>query len=162
MAAAAAIVAATATAAGTGISVYGQMQQAKTAQRISEFNARQQEMEAVNADAEARENLKRQRRENERLLASQRARASASGVVTNTGSPLANLAENAALLEMNALDEQRAAKMRVRGLNLQAGLTRAEGKAQARAAKINAVGTLLSGGGQTAGMVSRSKHQGIY
>ena len=66
-------------AAGTGMSMFGQLEQGKSDKRMAEFNARQQEAEAANVELESKEATRRGRRENERILGSQRAAAAKSG-----------------------------------------------------------------------------------
>ena len=53
---------------GTGISVYGQMQQASAQRRMAEYNAKVQRNEAIRVEQEAREDRNRQRRENRKLI----------------------------------------------------------------------------------------------
>jgi hypothetical protein len=148
-------------AAGTGMSVFGQLQQGKSDKRVAEFNARQQEAEAANVELESRESTRRGRRENERILGSQKAAAAKSGVVISTGSPLAAMAENAALLEMDVLDEKRAATMRANQLRTGAQLSIMKGKESKKASKIAAFSTLLSGAAGMGGKVSNYRRKGV-
>lgn len=122
-----------ASAAGAGLSFYGQQQQAAAAERMGRYNAAVQEqqflmqaaMASAQADAqrragminaaemenqalrveqEARERARRMREENERMLGAQRARFGKAGV-TSAGSPLAVMAESAGLMELGVGDE---------------------------------------------------------
>lgn len=109
-------VASLATAAvGTGVAVYGQMQQAKTAKKVgeytaqtaeanakataeaAEYNAQLAEVQALQTEMDSRENIRRKRLENSRYQKSQRARFAKAGV-TEEGSPLEVMAETAKLL----------------------------------------------------------------
>lgn len=182
-------------AVGTGVAVYGQVQAGKTAKavgkynsaldeqnaqevaRSAEYNAKLQEVEAVQVEMDSRENIRRKREENKRYASTQRARFASSGV-TEQGSPLEVMAETAALLEMDAQEVNRqaqvnaarlragAAETRRTGLfqqsqyKAQAGFDRAYGSAQARAANIGAASTLLAGASSMAGAAYNFKKVG--
>lgn len=137
-------VALAAAAIGTGISVFGQVQQAKATKAAAEFNARVAENEAVNVENERAESVRRKRIENRRALAKQRAGAARAGVLFE-GSPLDIAAETAGELELRVLDENRAALAERTRLTAQAGITRFEGRQRPKAAKIGAVGTGIAG-----------------
>lgn len=134
------------TAVSTGISMYGQQQQATQAQRIASYNAKIQqqnadiqaklatyqaqqnrqlalaqyqqgqnnaktlENQAAAEEAQGREKARRMREQQDKLLATQRARYAASGV-TNEGSPLAVLADTARLTELNIQDTAHEAEL---------------------------------------------------
>lgn len=184
-----------ATAVGTGVSIYGQAQQAKTAKAVgnynaaladqnaqqtaeaSEYNAKLLEVDAVQAELDGRENVRRIRQENKRYASTQRARFAASGV-TEEGSPLEAMAETAKLLEMDALEVNRKAQIEATRLRAgaretrrtglfqagqyraQGGFDRAYGSAQASAARIGMATTLLAGAGQMAGSAYTFRRQG--
>lgn len=82
--------------ASTAISTLGQVQQARSAAKASEYNARVAEMQAK-AEEE------RVRREGERRLGTIRTGIAKSGVRTQ-GTPLLVLAESAELAELDALN----------------------------------------------------------
>lgn len=183
-------------AVGTGVAVYGQRQQAKTAKAAGEYNARVDEAnavataqtadynaklaenEALNAEMEGSENIRRKRLENARYSATQRARFAKAGV-TDEGSPLLVMAETNKLLEMDAQEINREAQIRAKQLRAQAketrrtgdwqstmyksqaGFSRAYGAASARAANIGAAATLIQGAGNTMGMAAGFKSKGI-
>lgn len=155
-----AIASVTATVASVGISVYGAQQQKKTAKRTAEFNAKVAENEAIRVDQETRESIRRQRTENKRLKARQRAKIASSGVL-ETGTPLEVMGETAANLELGLLDQARAGKTRQSQLISQAGLIRAGGRAQADAANIQAGATLLNGASSIAGQSINFQQQGV-
>lgn len=182
-------------AVGTGIAIYGQRQAAKTSQAVGEFNAQQGEEnarqvaetadynarllenQALQTEMDARENIRRKRAENKRYASMQRARFAASGV-TEEGSPLEVMSDTAALLEMDALEVNRQAQIRMNELRAgasetrrtgtfqadqyrkQAGFDRQYGSAQARAANIASVGTLLQGASNIAGAAYTFRRQG--
>lgn len=150
-----------ATGVGTGVSVYGQMQQAKSQRRMAEYNAKVQENEAIRVEQESREDRNRQRRENRKLIAKQRTQIAASGV-TEAGSPLAVLAENAALMELQVQDQRRASKIQAGNLRQQSLFTRQQGKAASRASMIGAGSTLFRGVGSLAGSYAKHKKSGAF
>lgn len=203
-------VASLATAAvGTGVALYGQAQAAKTAKKVgeynagvaeqnaaiaeqnakqiaeaSEYNAKVLEVQALQGEMDARENIRRKRLENSRYSSAQRARFAKAGV-TEEGSPLIVMSETAALLEMDAQEVNRqaqieaarlragAAETRRTGLfqadqarqqgaqyKTQAGFEREYGSAQAKAAKIGMASTLLAGASNIAGSAYTFRRQG--
>lgn len=135
-------------AVGTGVAVYGQMQQAKTAKKVgeynatvdeanakataeaAEYNAKLQEQQALQTEMDSRENIRRKRIENSRYASTQRARFAASGV-TDEGSPLIAMSETAALLEMDAQEVNRQAQIEASRLRAGARETRRTGLFQA-------------------------------
>jgi len=181
---------------GTGLSIYGQQQQKKAAQSaadwnaaqadanaieaasVAEYNARLMENQALQTDMDSRENIRRQRAEAKRYQATQRARFAKAGV-TEEGSPLEVMAETAALLEMDAQEVNRQARVRTAELaagaaeerrrgafqakqfRQQAGFERAYGAAAGKAANIQSAATLLSGASSYAGMRLEFKKQGV-
>jgi hypothetical protein len=181
---------------GTGLSIYGQQQQKKAAQSaadwnaqqadanaieaasVAEYNARLMENQALQTDMDARENIRRQRVEAKRYQATQRARFAKAGV-TEEGSPLEVMAETAALLEMDAQEVNRQARVRTAELaagaaeerrrgafqakqyRSQAGFERAYGAAAGRAANIQSAATLLSGVSSYAGTRLEFKKAGV-
>jgi hypothetical protein len=143
-------IAAVAAVAGAGVAAYGSYQQGQTAKKVANYNAKVQENAALQEEMDSREATRRQRTENRRLQARQRARIAKSGVV-ETGSPLEVMATDAGRLELAALDQRRDSRIRQSGLYTQAALDRYEGRQAARAGTIAAGASLLQGVGQAAG-----------
>lgn len=137
-------------AVGAGVSYYGSQQQAKATERTAKYNAKVQENAAIQEDMEMREQINRNRSENKRLLASQRAGTAASGIEL-TGSPLEILGANAASLELKNQDMGRAASLRLMQGQAQAKATIWEGKQTAAGIRLGAAGTLLSDAGRIGG-----------
>ena len=102
--------------------------QAKATERTAKYNAKVQENAAIQEDMEMREQISRTRRENKRLLASQRAGVAASGIEM-TGSPLEVLGANAANLELRAQDMARQSTLGVMRGQTQKPLVLAAGAA---------------------------------
>ena len=134
-------------AVGAGVSYYGSQQQAKATERTAKYNAKVQENAAIQEDMEMREQIARNRSENKRLLASQRAGVAASGIEM-TGSPLEVLGANAANLELQAQDMARQSTLGVMRGQTQAKATIWEGKQTAAGIRTQAAGTLLSDAGK--------------
>ena len=137
-------------AVGAGVSYYGSQQQAKATERTAKYNAKVQENEAIQQDMEMREQISRTRRENKRLLASQRAGVAASGIEL-TGSPLEVLGANAANLELHVQDMARQSTLNLMQGQAKAKATIWEGKQTAAGIRTQAAGTLLSDAGRLAG-----------
>lgn len=148
-----------ASAVGTGVSMYGQRQAAKTAASVgdynakisqmtgdynaavseqnakqvadtSEYNAKVLEAQALQGEMDSRENIRRKRLENARYQSTQRSRFAASGV-TDEGSPLIVMAETAALLEMDAQEVNRQAQINAARIRAGAAEERRQGDFQA-------------------------------
>jgi len=140
---------------GTGVSVYGQVTAAEQARSIGKYNAKVAENQAKQVEMDAAENIRRKRKENRKLLATQRGRYAKGGVVME-GTPLELLAESAGNLELEVLDYNRQALLEQQNLRAQGAMDRATGLMQARAGYISAGSTLLQGAGQAAGMGAMS------
>lgn len=148
-----------ASVAGTAVSAYGASQAAAATTSAANYNAKLEENAATQADLEAREDERRKRVQNKAFLGSQRAALGASGV-TESGSPLEALAYDAGQLELNNLDDARAAEAaRQRGMN-QAQETRITGANQANAIQTGMVGTILGGISSAAGQYGNLKYIG--
>lgn len=143
-------------AAGTGLTAYSQYKQGQTQQKISEYNAAVKKNEALRLEMESQEATRRQRQQNKKLLAQQRARIGKAGVV-EAGSPLELMAEDAGLLELQALDARRSAFVKQQQLQQSAKLDVWSGKQAALAGKISAGASLLEGAGNIAAMPKQPK-----
>lgn len=76
-------------------------------QNMLEYNARQERREADAVAAESNEAARRQRLEDERIKAAQRAAYGKSGAAMTSGSPLAVLGDTAAQMELGVQDVHR-------------------------------------------------------
>jgi len=132
-------------AVGTGLAYKGQKDAAKTTAAVGEYNAKISEADAAQLDMEARETLRRRREANTSFLSSQRSKYVASGVVADTGTPLEVQAETAGILELDALDQARQARVQAQRLRTGAVVERITGQAQARAYNTAAGVSLLQG-----------------
>lgn len=157
-----AIAALAATAIGTGISVYSAYEQGQVAASAAERNAKAAQNQAANADLENRENIRRQRVENQRLLSQQRVGYAASGVQIGNGSPLEQQADTAAILELDALDRNRASLSQQQSLFDQSASFRASASNYRTAGALNAAGSLFSGVGSMASTGYSANRAGVF
>jgi len=133
------------TAVSTGISFYGQKQQAKSQRYAAEYNAKVADNEARNVQLEAAESQKRMRQQDRRQQAELRNQLAAGGTVTTTGTTVDLLAENAANMDLGIRDAARASTIEADSFYSQADMTRWEGRQLQRTANISAYGSLFSG-----------------
>jgi hypothetical protein len=148
-------------AVGTGTAFYSAVQQGKTAKATGEYNAKLAENQALQEDMEARENIRRKRDENRRLLATQRGKYAKAGVVEE-GTPLEVMAESAKFLELDALEMSRQSSTRTALLRAQAQRDRAIGSSTAKAYGLQAGASLLNGASQAAGGYLSYKKSGAF
>lgn len=144
------VVAVSAIVISTGVSVYGQVQAAKTAKATGKYNAKVAENQAIQTEMDAAENIRRQRIANRKAMSMQAGRFAGAGVVINEGTPLELLSESAATLELEVQDYNRNARLQGQNLRAQGAMALYTGKQQAQAYQIGAVSTLLEGVGQAA------------
>lgn len=139
-----ALAAVAASAVGTGISFYGQHQQAEAAEATAAYNARLAKQQAGHEYEVAGENARRKARENARIIGLQRHAVAASGL-TMSGTPLAMLGESVMTLQRDILDIGYEAAARGAALRSQAAVSTYEGKAAGGAARTAAWGGLIQG-----------------
>jgi hypothetical protein len=151
-----AVVSLLSTVASVSMQAKAQRESARVAEKTAEYNAKSQENQAIQADMEDREAIRRERAVNATLKGEQRAAIGGSGV-TAVGSPLEVLGETAGLMELNIMDSARAAEARRRSGFANAAMTRWEGSNIASGYRKQATGTILSGIGQAA-----SSAYGLY
>lgn len=147
--------------AGTLVSAYGQMQQAKAANAQAEYqskvaanNAATAEMEAQYAEQQGQRNAEAQRRKTAVMVGAQRARMGASGAVVDTGSFLDLTLDTVKSGELDAMALLNEGKMEAWRARVQGTNYRAQGKLYSMSKTnpyIGAAGTLLQGAG-SAGM----------
>jgi hypothetical protein len=138
------------TGVGTIAQYQGQKRMAKTTRTVAAYNARVQENEAIQADLEAREGIRRQRVADRAFAGDVRTRVAASGVTT-AGSPLEVMVNNATAMELRIQDEARRAESARRAGGARAQATRYEGAQIAKGYDISAFGTIMSGAAKLAG-----------
>lgn len=131
---------------GGGIAAYSQYQKGAAQEANAKYNANLAESQAEMQNLEARENVRRQRRNNEQQLATARAQLAAQGSVANAGAPLELMGEIAGELELQVLDSYRKSESQRSALYNQAKLDRRKGKTASKAGKLMALSTGLSTG----------------
>ena len=151
-----------ATVIGAGITAYGQIQQGKTANVLAQRNAQIMNRNATIAQQNAEFNAKLKEREDRRKRAGQQAGLQASGVEIYEGSNLIAFANQEWTDEINAELIRRGGQNEAANLQMQAGVTIAEGQAAKSAGYTAAGGSLMTGLG-SAGMDYRvGKKTGVF
>lgn len=148
----AAVMANTAIAAslvGAGMSAYSSYQSGKSQQKIADYNAKVQEIQAQDARARGGFEANQKRREVAATLGQQQAQLAANGVETSSGTALTLASDTAWAGEMDAKTIEVNALRAAYGYEQEAVGTRLQGKAAMRNARGSAYGSLLSGIGQT-------------
>lgn len=153
-----AIAALTTTAIGGTVSAVNTYQQGKAQNALNQRNAQIADQAALDRERDSRILANAQRDRNRKLMSRQRALLAKSGVIADTGSPLALQAQQAGELEMAALDAERTGNVEASQLRQQAVLDRMAGRAAKRAGTLGAAGTILS----TAGSVGFNYAYGRY
>lgn len=146
------LIAAAATVASAGVSAYGQQQQAKSQQALLNYNAKLREQEASDAQRDSRIRAQQQREANRRFLSKAQAIGGTQGVVQSAGSPLEVLADNAAQLELGALEIERTGNIQAGQLRTQAIFDRIQGKSIRTGANYASAGTILGAAASVGGM----------
>lgn len=140
-----AIVAATSSLVGTGISAYGQYQQGKAQDAMAKYNAKLSEQQAEQEGVVSAENARRQREMNRRRIGQIRASLAGSGISLTEGSYLDAIGQTSSELELSTLDQINQSRRRQEAYLNQATMQRWQG-AQARfAGKLAATSTLFKG-----------------
>jgi len=157
-------------AVGTGVSIFGQVQQGRAARAEAEteaawqeYNARLAEQEAKVRDQQANVQTADAQKEARQLKARQRAQIAASGMAMS-GSPLLVMNETAANLERSILEVSRRGAVEAQQLRSQAGMSlfqaetaKLRGRNAQKAAYIGALGSGLSGAANTGYMMKTMK-----
>jgi hypothetical protein len=137
-------------------------QQGKAAQANHNYNAKLAEAQVEQGSMEARENVRRQSRNNESQLSAARARFANQGSIATKGAPLAMMGDIAGELELSVLDAYRGADANRSNLMMQAQMERQRGKEAKRAGKLMAISSILSTGAQAAGNIKTGQRTGVF
>lgn len=133
-----------ATAAAAAVSAAGAVYSGEQQKKAADYNASMQEAQAKAVDTQTREAIRRQRIQNQSILAAQRTSALSSGV-EESGSSLLALMENSKRLEMNIADIATHGNAAQYAALNKATLSRLQGQTAQTSGYINAGSTLLSG-----------------
>lgn len=133
-----------ATAAAAAISAAGSVYSGEQQKKAANYNALMQEEQAKAVDTQTREAIRRQRIQNQSIMAAQRTSALSSGV-EESGSSLLTLLENSNRLEKNIADIATQGNASQYAALNQATLSRLQGQTAQTSGYITAGSTLLSG-----------------
>ena len=133
---------------GTGISVYGQMEAGKNANKVAQRNAEIQLRDAEIAQRNSEFNAKIKEKEDDARRRRMVSDQGASGTVVNDGTNLLVLAEQEFIDDLNADLIRRGGKNQADSLRANAAVTSFSGKAQQSAANTGALGSLFTGLGR--------------
>ena len=131
--------------AATAASVYASESQRKQVKAAADAENKERQAEAKALNRQAQINMARQRKLNRAILARQEAESVAAGVDTGTGTPLERLANNAATLEVQAIEQFREKTDLAEQRKRQGLLALAKGKSKASALRMESVSSVISG-----------------
>jgi len=140
---------------GAAVSAYSAYQQGAQAEYAARYNATvarnqaQAARDAANADADT------QRRQYDRVLAAQRARYGASGVIAGEGSSLLVMLESEEEAALDVARVRHGGAVAAQGLEAEAKMQRYQGQQARRASYLSATGSLLSGVAGAASIYSK-------
>ena len=145
-----AITAIVASVAAAAASAYAQYQAGQTQAKVFKYQSRVAENQAKAARDAAAVAEQQSRARSDRIRASARARAAASGIEAGEGSPLLVMLDNARQAELEAQLVRYSGEVQGRFYESESKLRTFEGRVARRAANIGAGTTLLSGVAQGA------------
>lgn len=144
------LLAAGASAVGTGISAIGQIQAGRQQDAMAEYQAKEMERQAQDKMAVATRDAEQEAKKKDALLSRQVALAASSGGGVQNASVLGILEDTEATGQYNVDTAIYNGQQEAAGLRSQAGATRMEGKANKTGSYLGAAGTLISGIGSAA------------
>lgn len=136
---------------GTGMSIFGSLQQGKAASAQADYQTKQSlilKEDALKRGAEAEQ---RQRRTNAALEGRQVATLSASGIEVNSGSALQILGDTAQIGELDVQNIRSNTQREAAGHQQSADIAQFEGENAKRASYVDAFGSALGGVSSVAG-----------
>ena len=150
------------TAAGVGISAYGQAQQGKAANAVAQRNAQIQLRDAELAKQNAEFNARMKEKQDDQRRRAMIAKQGGSGVEAVEGTNLLALAEQEFIDDMNAQLIRRGGQIQAQGLQDQAVLTSASGTVARKSGMVGAGASLLTGAGQLGMQYQKLDSQGVF
>lgn len=150
------------TAASTGIAMYGQHQQAKTAVAAAKYNNQLAETEATNLANESREAQTRERQRNRQQMANLRLSLSQQGTDSSSGTPLAIIGESQQNFSLNIADAARRTDIQTTSLRAKGQMGLWEAHQYKRAAPLQMFSTVLSGATSAVNRHIDFKQTGVY
>lgn len=150
-----ATIATVALVAGGTMQAYSQYQQGKYQQAMGDYNAKVAEIQAQDALARGGIEEDRQRARTRMIMGAQRAAMGSSGAEVDTGSFGNVLEQTATMGEQDAMTIRQNAMRQAWGYESQADVDRFQGAAAKSTGTMNAMGSLLTTGGQAYGMYNK-------
>jgi hypothetical protein len=129
----------------TGLAIYGQNQQAKSATQAAKYNNQLAENEATNLANESREAQTRERQRNRKQMAQLRLALGQQGTLNSTGTPLAIIGESQQNLSLNIADAARRTDMQTAALRARGQMGLWEADQFKRASRVQMFGTAING-----------------
>lgn len=133
-------------AVSTVMQGYAAKQQGEYSNKVAQYNARNQENEAIQTRNKAVEAENIQRQRTAQLISKQRAQLGAANVDLSTGSAAGLIEDTATLGEADALRIKSNYSLQATSMDQQAGLTRADGAAKQAAGSAAFTSSILSAG----------------
>jgi len=143
-------IAATAQAVSAGVQAYDASKSASYAAKVADYNAKVDIANAQQQAMNAQANITKERVQNEAYLSSQRAAYAASGILSDSGSPLMVQATTAARMETNIQQQWMTAQQQEATGYAAAEQAVAQGKAQAEAYHLQGMADIFKGVGSIA------------
>lgn len=149
-------VAAVASVASAGIQYSASRKQAQAVQQTAKYNASADIAQAQQIAMDTNANIQRQRLEDQAYLSKQRAAYAASGILSDTGSPMAVQATTAGRMEMDIQQYWTSAQQKEATLYSAAQEGILEGNMQAEAYHLQGAAALVQGIGNAVSLGSSS------
>lgn len=127
---------------GTGLDMFGKFQAGEEQYASAKHNATILNQRAKAVESASASETSRMHKEARGLKAEQLAAASKSGAAISEGTPLAVLAEQAGIMEMDIMEQRRTRAIEAQGLRSQAKQTLLQGKQARKAARFSMLGPL--------------------
>ena len=147
---------------GTGISVYGQMEAGKNANKVAQRNSEIQRRDADLASRNAEFNAKIKEKEDDARRRKMVADQGQSGTVVNDGTNLLVIAEQEFTDDLNAELIRRGGQDKASALRANASITSFSGKAQQSSANTGALGSLFTGLGSAGATYNSQSNAGAF
>jgi hypothetical protein len=129
----------------TGLSIYGQNQQAKSATQAAKYNNQLAQAEATNLANESREAQTRERQQNRKQMAQLRLSLGQQGTQNSSGTPLAIIGESQQNFSLGIADAARRTDMQTAALRAKGQMGLWEADNFKRASKLQMFGTAIGG-----------------
>lgn len=146
--------------AAAAASAYAGVAQAQASKDAGKAQNKAAEAEAKNAELENAEQMKRERDKSKRALSTIRARLAGTGTVTDAGTPLAILGENAGNIELSFQDAARRNAMQIASVRQQGAMAKYAGNQAYKGGMIEAAGNALGSVGALGAQYDKAVYTG--